>query len=382
MEFCGFPQTTESAMQLGKKTMIFLFLFFTGALTAITVKGDQDVYRGTYYKTGHSITVDQVVTGSLFLIGSSIEVQSSVFGNVFLIGNDVKIYGDIGKSAWIIADKVTIEGAVGNNVKIIAREVNIESSALIKGKLSIVAENVDLRGRVGRNASIWAYELDVSNRIEGNLNAHVTKLTLTSNAYIGGNISYQSGPDVNISGRATIAGREIISSRSNFWESMGLKEVWFGSAILGKIMNYIYTFVAALILFPLFPTFIKKQVSVLNNHWWHALWCGCIAFFVIPAISIVLLMTVLGIPLGLALGSLCFIVFFLAKITPIMSVSQRIARNRGWKLRPLSLFALGLLCYLILTLIPILGILLSLAATFFGLGTFFIFRHVKKREAK
>lgn len=151
---------------------------------------------------------------------------------------------------------------------------------------------------------------------------------------------------------------------------IGLKQLWFGSAVIGKVMNFIYTFIGGLIIILFFPKFLNKQVAIIDRNWLRCLGYGVVLFIVLPILSICLFMTVLGSSLGLALGALTLIAFYLAKILTIMWASHRIAQKRRFKIKPIGLFAIGLVCYLLITMIPFVGLLVSICATLIGLGTF------------
>ncbi|MEA2265164.1 MAG: hypothetical protein QOE27_747, partial [Solirubrobacteraceae bacterium] len=95
---------------------------------------------------------------------------------------------------------------------------------------------------------------------------------------------------------------------------------------------------------------------------------GILLFILLPILAVVLLVTVVGTPLGigllLALGPL----YAIAYIASAIVLGSRIRKAGG----VIGGFVIGMLVLRVIALIPILGGLVSLLAVIFGLGSLFV----------
>jgi len=87
-----------------------------------------------------------------------------------------------------------------------------------------------------------------------------------------------------------------------------------------------------------------------------------------PILAAVLMMTVIGIPLGVLLLALYLMSLYVARIYVMACAGQQLV---AWSSRPIQLswaFVSGLVLYTVLKLIPIVGAFVSLPAVLFGTG--------------
>jgi ABC-type xylose transport system permease subunit len=92
---------------------------------------------------------------------------------------------------------------------------------------------------------------------------------------------------------------------------------------------------------------------------------GLLAFFAIPIVAVILLVTILGLPLGVLLLLALAPIYALGYTTSAWALGRRILGASGNRF---VAFIAGLAILRVLALIPILGGLLWFAATVFGLG--------------
>ena len=222
---------------------------------------------------------------------------------------------------------------------------------------------------VGTEATIVSSNLRVSSEIANGLQGYVGHMRITSYANIGGNVDYRSNTPAWIDQGAVIKGDLI--HHPSFVHKL-VKGTWIqkflvGSKVVGLMMNFFYTLVIGAILIKLFPRNLEAALISLRDTPWKALGSGIVLLVLLPLVSLILLMTILGIPFAVTLIALNILSLYTAKIFSIFWASNRLF---GRFLRPnhMPILTLGLLFYFSLTLIPIFGTILALATMLFGLG--------------
>ncbi|HSX47336.1 MAG TPA: hypothetical protein VLF63_01035, partial [Patescibacteria group bacterium] len=120
-----------------------------------------------------------------------------------------------------------------------------------------------------------------------------------------------------------------------------------------------------------------KWNNVAKNKIWHVLLTGLLAMIVVPIAIVILFATVIGIPLAIILLLLWFISLILSGPLASYYTGHLVAKNI--EKAPLIIL-IGTLVLGIIFLIPILGGIIILVATWFGIGT--ILLNLKKLYLK
>lgn len=328
------------------------------------------IHQGDYFATGNNIEISGEVTGDLYLFGQQIVIDGKIHGDALIAGGTIDIPGEIGGNIRAIGGQILITGNVGHNVTLIGGNAQLISPSKILGSLVVVVGNCDMAASIGRNAMIVASNLRVSGNVENNLHAHIGDLRLTSNARVGGDLNYSSANNAVIDQQAQILGKTI-HNPSGYKEI--LKGTWFDgfyalSKVAGILMNFLFSFVFGWVLIRAYPKKLEMILASLKGNLTKSFGYGLMIVVLLPLASLLLLITILGVPFALALMGFNVIFFYAAKTIPILAVSNSYLTKLKLKPNSLSIFAVGLACYFLLVRIPYVGILLALACLIFGLG--------------
>jgi hypothetical protein len=153
-----------------------------------------------------------------------------------------------------------------------------------------------------------------------------------------------------------------------------VKRVNFGKASggLGLAVGFgiwlaitVSAFVLGALLLWVFPRAAAVVYEVAESQVGAAIGFGLLAFFAIPIVGVILLVTILGLPLGLLLLLALAPLYSLGYTASAWALGRRIlgpARNR------FLAFLVGLAILRVVAIVPLLGALIWWAATVFGLG--------------
>lgn len=328
------------------------------------------VVEGDYFAIGDGVEISGHVMGDVFAAGTQVFIDGIVEGDVIAAGASIEVSGEVGNSVRVVGGQVQVSGQIGHNVTILAGNAQLSSSARINGNLVCAAGNADLGAHVRGNATIAASNLRAAGKIGKNLKAYVGDLRMTSKTHVGGDVAYQSSSPAYIDPKAVIEGKIIRypSLLETLFQGRLANGIVWGSKLATILMNFLYSLAIGLILIRVFPKKLATTMAVLNERPWKALSYGVLIIVLLPLISLILLMTILGVPFALTLIALNILGFYTAKVFTVFWGSNALFGRLGFKEnRPLSFF-MGLVIYFMLTSIPYLGIVISIVAMLLGVG--------------
>jgi hypothetical protein len=328
------------------------------------------VHNGDYFASGDSVEISGRVNGDVYLFAEQAIIDGVVNGDLLCCGGSIDISGKIMHNCRILGGQVLVSGEVGKNVTVAAGNLQLLSSAAIDGNLVVVAGNVDLSAKIGSDATVLASNLRVSSQINNDLQSYVGQMRVTSRAVIGGNLDYRSNNPAWIEPGAMIRGQTVYhpSFVHKLVKGTWIQSLLVGSKILATLMNFIYTCVIGIILIKIFPKNLESALYELKKHSLKSLSYGLMLLILLPLASLLMLMTILGIPFALTLIALNIIGFYTAKVYCIFWASNWIFGKLKMKANRFPSYFLGLIIYFCLTPIPIFGTILTFAFMLLGLG--------------
>lgn len=361
---------------------LILVLFFS--LTAFAEPNDYEVlpqgktHQGDYFATGKTIEVSGIVTGDVYAFGTEVIIDGTVRGSVIAAAGSISISGTVEGNARLAGGQIEINGRVLKNVTAASASIQLDRSGSIGGNAILSAGISEIDGSVGGNLTLSGSKLRLQGSIGGNVDVGAAELRIGSRAIIGGDLKYSSDeavidPGANIQGATTVKPSFIRRVIRGKWHL-------FGARTTGMLMNFFFTFVIGAFIMKLFPRKLDRTLDALRNKPWKSLFTGLLTIILLPIISVLLFITILGLPIGLALLALSLLGFYSAKIFPVLWLSNRLFRR--WIKDPHSLWRLfvGLILFFLIIQIPFLGAPLSLAFTLIGLGALVLGRVPQKRR--
>jgi len=210
------------------------------------------------------------------------------------------------------------------------------------------------------NGSVTAFDapVTISGRVNGDVVVFNGRVELQDGANVTGDVVSRGEPVV--ASGATIGG-ETERIQTNFnWDGFG----WVGRLAWWLAVS-VSTLVVGLVLLWLVGRGSRRIADAGRTGIGPSIGWGLLAFFGLPILAIVALVTIVGIPLGLGLLAALGLIYALGYSAAAWIVGRSILREpTAWILA----FLAGWGILRILALIPILGGLVGFAAVVFGLG--------------
>lgn len=342
----------------------------------------EKIHQGDYFAAGGSVEVSGVVKGDVYVFGSQIIIDGTVEGDVIATGASIDIAGVVHGNARLIGGQVEINGSIGRNATIMGGNLQLASQGKIVGNAVFTGGLIDLSGDIGRNLTATASTLRLSGTVQGNVIAHVGSIRLNSEANIEGNLEYSSTqeaqiePGSEIRGKVTYHTSAIGDVLSGKWK----KKFIIGSKFIGILMNFLFTFVLGWIFIKFFSKRLKNTQEILDKKKWRAFWVGILIALLLPISCLILFITILGFPFGLALLAISIFGFYSAKIFPIIWISNKALSKFHLKKNSVWIYFWGLILFFLLRRIPFFGDLISFVFIFLGLGSITLSRIRRKKK--
>ncbi|MGH9749646.1 MAG: hypothetical protein ACRD5D_00365 [Candidatus Polarisedimenticolia bacterium] len=245
-------------------------------------------------------------------------------------GDIVNIFGDVNVEGIVSGDVVVILGSLRLAGTIEGSVVTIFSGARLEQGAAVEQEMVNVGGRLSRSAG---------SRVEGEL------------------------VNINLGEFVPFAHGEGLSALARFWLFLKL-------ASLGMF------FLVVLLLAALIPRRLSVIAAALPKRWGWALLTGLAAYAAFVVAFLILFVSILGIPLALALG-LCMMGTKWIGLTSILYLVGRTAGRNLFQREPSPLASAlgGFAIYAVLSLIPLLDVALGLILNALAVGIALLTRY-------
>src|SRR5215211_344752 len=271
--------------------------------------GTNQIVEDDLYITGGTITIAGRVTGDVIAAAGEIKVSGRIDGSLQALGGDVEITGDVGGAVRMLAGDVTISGKVGRDVVAGAGNLTVQGSGSVAGDAMAAGGDVELLGPIGGDVKGNFGSLTINNRVGGDVDVTSDDVNLLSQARLQGDFLYASRDEAAIAVGATVAGQTERTERQRFYPGDNVG-AWLSSGLFRLFCGL----VAGLILVLLIPRAVTAVAEAARTAPVTSLLLGLVLIVGLPIFFGVLLITVVGAPIGLIGFVLYVSVLYLSQV--------------------------------------------------------------------
>src|SRR6266545_4592378 len=300
--------------------------------------------------------------------GATVILRGTLTDNTYVAGGTIDVLGDIERD--LMAAGGTVGSQVGGDVVAAGGTVTLAPEAQVGGRAWLSGGRVTVAGRVARELKVAAASASVAGAVDGDVRITAQTIEILPTARIKGDLAYMSAKPARIDPEAQIQGR-VIYTQSDLPARAGRMALLM--LVLARIGLLAGLVACGLILLWLFPGFTVSAARAIGRDPWRSLGLGFLLLITTPIAAIVLMITIIGIPVGLTLVALYAVALLLAYLTAAVFLGELGTRlvGRGPELsaggRMLSL-VLALIVLGLIGLIPIVGWIIVWLAVVTGLG--------------
>lgn len=366
-----------------KKLLVSLFSVFSLLIIVST-----PVFAANF-ATGDNVLISENSPEDLYLLAGNASVDADVFGDLHIAGGSVTVNGNVSEDLVVAGGRVTVIGNVGGDLRIMGGQVAVYGN--VSEDLLALGGQVD----IGKKSTVYGSVITGSGylTIDGNVNQDIRGAVgmLILNGNVGRDIVLTVQDNILISKNASIAGDvnysalieadippNVIKGTYNFNKFDAKEEVVkFTSAFLiVKVLSYLSALVLLLILVFISPKSLVRSAEITKGNVFKSFSIGLLTMIIAFIGSMILMITIIGIPLAIIVFSGLLVAFYLTKIFVAAWIANYFFKLNSKKYKSIDekakLFfsiALVLFVYFIAVMIPIFGWILNIILFFIGIGS-------------
>lgn len=335
-----------------------------------------EVREGDLYAAGEAVRVDGRLSGDLVVGARRVVVEGQVDGDVFAAGNTVELRGPIGDSTRIAGQMLTVDTTIDGDLLAAGSEVLVSEAARITGGVVATGSLVEIDGTVDEGARVAAGEIVIRGTVRGDANLIADRLDLAPGARIAGDLDYRSRTPLSPEAASRVEGAV------RYQEPVREPEDRAPWGVLLWIWQTLAALVTGILVVALFRPHVQRLVTAIDEETTLGALFGFAAFLILPAAAGLAMVTLIGLPVGLAAVLLFALALYAAKLPVAVWVGERLLTLAGRpNASPYAALATGILLLYLLFAIPFAGWLFWLAATWLGLGAMVVFSR-KRLESR
>lgn len=141
---------------------------------------------------------------------------------------------------------------------------------------------------------------------------------------------------------------------------------------MAAFISFVSTLILGLVLLRVYPMFARRVTATIRERPAPSLGWGTVALVATPVVALSFVVTLFALPIGLFLLALYGATVYLARVYAMTYVGQILIRRQDDSSSLAWPFVAGLVLYSGLSLLPVIGGLVTLSTVLFGLGALLI----------
>ena len=343
-----------------KKKLLALLVLLT-FMVAIPVEAKE--INDFYATSNDNVKLKDTVNGDSAIAGNIIDMAGNIDGIGFIAGQTINIKGNL-EYGFIAGQNITINGNITKNIYAAGQTITFTKNASIGRDIFLAADTITLNGNLERNINISAAKVIIENgtTINGNINIDTSEIIIKDNVKIEGTLKYNNTAKETISKNAQIAKTQTYKTTDNNQVNK--------TEILQSILNMVVVFLCITILIPQTIDKTEKIYNNKNTKYIKNVGIGFLLLICIPLISILLLVSNIGIYLGLIIAGLYLIALYISFIISGFILGNLLLKKlMNLNTNKYLSGIIGIILLKLLMLIPVFGTILGLIALTLGLST-------------
>ena len=289
-----------------KKKILYIFTLLIIFILTSNVFAENTTTSSNLFSFNNNISIDKDVDGDVYAFGQTISIDNLVLGDIISAAKDISIESEEVKgNIRIVGQKLDINVKNTKNITAAAENISI-SKDTNSNAIYAAARSINFKGYTN-DLYASGETIFIDGIIKGDLNVDCETLVLMENAEVMGNIKVKSPNQPVINSKITLndidyekvtKGNEVWLNKSDIsWEIMSIC-----TAILMGFIIYIIFKKSFIEVDRNLKGIIKYLLIVLST------------LILIPMISIIMIITIIGMPIGIIILILYSIIMYLCPV--------------------------------------------------------------------
>ena len=352
--------------------LISLFTPIVNAENEIAVETTTTDQVNPISETQEEITIKE---GDEYLFQDTVTVDTPVDGNLFIMANTVTINTQVGGDAFIFANTLNIEenGYILNNVFACANTINVKG---VVYNIYSVGDTLTIDGFVYRDVRSICNTLNINSMIGRNVFANCSSInfkekpntedtpSIASYGTIQGDLNYFSDEEITIP-EDSVAGETHFTALKNNTVNISNYMYSLGATLVSAIILWLIgLWISPKLLHNTsHPITLRKALQIIG--------LGILVPIIIALVSFIILLIPITSQFTILLLCVLAILFFISTSVAIIDINTMICNKLKvtQNLYKLGFLIVTTIIFWLLTLIPYVGMVISLISIIWGIGT-------------
>lgn len=323
-------------------------------------------------ETQQEITIKE---GDEYLFQDTVTINTPVDGNLFIMANTVTINTQVGGDAFIFANTLNIEenGYILNNVFACANTINVKG---VVYNIYSVGDTLTIDGFVYRDVRSICNTLNINSMIGRNVFANCSSInfkekpdtedtpSIASYGTIQGDLNYFSDEEITIP-EDSVAGETHFTALKNNTVNISNYMYSLGATLVSAIILWLIgLWISPKLLHNTsHPITLRKALQIIG--------LGILVPIIIALVSFIILLIPITSQFTILLLCVLAILFFISTSVAIIDINTMICNKLKvtQNLYKLGFLIVTTIIFWLLTLIPYVGMVISLISIIWGIGT-------------
>ena len=330
---------------------------------AVTIPAGE-VREGDLYTAAESIRIHGRLDGDLVAGSNRVLVDGRVDGDVFATGNTVDLRGPIGDSTRVAAQTLTVDTTIDGSLLAAVAQLVVTGDARVAGGIVAAAARVEIDGTVENGVRLASGEIVIRGTVDGDANLIADHVDLQPGARITGDLQYRGRTPLSPEAAALVDGEVRFEERVDDESEGGTP--W---GVVIWVLQTLAALLTGIVVVALFRGVVQRLAGSAAEQTTLSALLGFAAFLLVPAAAGIAMITLVGLPFGVATALLFGVALYAAKLPVAVWIGDRLLSRAGRAgASPYAAMALGVPLLYLLFAVPYVGWLFWLGAAWLGLG--------------
>jgi hypothetical protein len=309
-----------------------------------------------------TVRIEGTLNGDLIVAARLVEVSGAIRGDLLAFARQIEVTGEISGNVRTGSGSLDIDGTVARNVTAAGENIRLRGGAGVGGSFTAAGREVVVAAPVERDLLIAAETQELTSRIGGSATLAGARLVIGESASIAGPVKFHGAEEPRVEEGATLASPVDYVPSEHDHEPSPFR--W--------LTHFVFFWAAAFVLGAAFvllsPAAAEAITTLYLPSYGKSFLVGLLSVGAALALAVALMVTVIGIPLGLVALFFWCLGLYLAQAYAGVYLGRRILGRPADRSQLLVRLAVGLLAIHIAKSIPIVGGVISFVIALWGFG--------------
>ena len=357
-----------------KKKGIFILTLLMMILFSVNSFADSIDSASNYFAFKENVNITEDVSGDIYSAGREVNVENSVVGDTIAAGEIINIKSkEIRGNVRCAAQTLNIDSKNIKNITCAGQNIDIGKNTTAKA-IYLAGQNINFKGNC-EGFYATGQTIIINGKVDGNLRVSCDELIIADNGDITGEIEVYSPKEPIVNSKVSMNDIKYVKTEKSA-DQNNIKAFVGFSTLISIIASLIIGFVIYILFKKLFISsdelLVKEPLPIVLG--------GMASFILLPIVSLLLFITIIGLPLGMLSLLLYFIIVYLSPVIMGIILGRLILKNKNPYLQVLA----GIIVVRLLSLLPIIGTFVWVVSSMLVLGfiVYGFYQSIKYKETR